>query len=95
MSDGRAQRVQMLCDLTRELQGLGPRFLATLLVSEAYRAESLENVAFGRGGQDAAVLQVCNRLRRHAPVRPAVAVAPAPRKARRPRGLARVELPTL
>jgi hypothetical protein len=72
-------RIGLLCSLASELQHCGARYLATLLVGEAYRAEALESTVFGRSDPDAAAARVCARLRL------ARLDSPAPIEARRRR----------
>jgi len=77
-----AERVQILLDLTRELQKCGTFYLATLLVTDAYAYECLQDTVFGEGSLDAAALKVNARLRRLSFVKP-VPAEPPERKARK------------
>lgn len=59
-----ADRVQILLDLTTELQKCGTFYLATLLVERAYSHACLANAVFGDNSLDAAALEVNAQLRR-------------------------------
>lgn len=64
MSRASEHRVRILCDLSRDMQSLGPMYLALLLVSEAAARETLEALIFGEGDLDGAVAAADVRLRR-------------------------------
>ncbi len=89
-----AERVQLLVDLSKELEHHGQLYLAAMWVAEAYALECLAGAVFGAGSLDDAVLRLNVRLRRMLPAK-AAAVDPAPvkrgRKARQQ--LQRMPLP--
>jgi len=63
MSRAANRRVALLCEISRELEKLGPMYLAMLFVQETYARETLEQCVFGKGHIEAAFQATVVRLR--------------------------------
>lgn len=64
MSRAAKRRVALLCEVSLELERLGPMYLAMLLVQETYAREMLEQCVFGKASVDAAHQATLARLRK-------------------------------
>lgn len=97
----RAERTEMLIELSKQLEKCSSLFLAAVLVEEAFGRDCMEEIAFGKGSLDTAVRKVVERLRRQiVPARYSAAIDAPKRGRRRPVArvgelLARAELKAL